>query len=138
MERLLGTATIFQAIDLRFELTNASLEGGIEGGKVLLMLGSLSSKALLHRVLAHAGLLVKDALDLLVRGGQLLVRSIFDSLHVQSNDLKFFTGDLILRTYSRLLTAPLKGIDPLHQVLDGDRGCLGLQDHPLEGLEAVH
>jgi hypothetical protein len=96
MERLLGTATIFQAIDLSFELTNASLEGGIEGGKVLLMLGGLSSKALLHRVLAQACLLVKDTLDLLVRGGQLLVSSIFDSLHVLSNNLKFFSGDLIL------------------------------------------
>jgi hypothetical protein len=136
---LLGTATIFQAIDLSFELTNPSLEGGIEGRKVLLMLGGLGSKTLLHRVLAEASLLVKDTLDLLVRACQFLVGSIFDSLHVLSNDLKFLTGDLILCTYSRLLVAaPLKGIDPLHQVLDGDRGCLGLQDHPLEGLEAVH
>ena len=135
---MLGTATIFKAVNLTFELSNASLEGGIKGCKVLLMLGRLGSKALLHGVLAQAGRLVKDTLDLLVRGCQLLVCSIFDSLQLLSYDLKFLAGDLVLSTHNRLLTAPLKGVDPFHQVLDSDRGSLGLQDHPLESLEAVH
>ena len=55
MERLLGSPTIFKAVDLSFKLTNASLERGIKGGKVLLMLGGLGSKALLQSILAQTG-----------------------------------------------------------------------------------